>query len=184
MSTEEEKTIIVGNLPYELGEDDVRKEFEDFGEITEFKLPPPRHVGYGRNKKNKGLAIITYSKHEHAKNALAKNETFLGSRKIYVKFESQDKKDSRSQGRRDRDRSRGDRYLHRRYDDRRFSDSRRGGRNDRYNYRRRHYDDYYERYDSRRRRRDRFHYDYSDDYSERRRSDDRERRTYSPSNDD
>jgi len=73
-------TVFVGNLPFSASEQDVRKTFEECGQIAELRLPC--HLDTG---KPKGCAIITYQSAEGVSNALEFNETDYDGRTLAVR---------------------------------------------------------------------------------------------------
>lgn len=59
------KEIYVGNLPYTVGEDDLRSHFGSFGEIVNLKLISDKFTG-----QSKGFGFIEYASKEEAEAAV------------------------------------------------------------------------------------------------------------------
>jgi len=58
--------IYVGNLSYDLGENDLRKEFEQYGAVDSVKIIIDRHTN-----RSKGFGFIDMPDDEEAKKAIA-----------------------------------------------------------------------------------------------------------------
>jgi len=80
--SEESKTVFVGGLPWTATEEQVKKDFEDCGEVVEFRFPLDRDT-----QQPKGIAFIVYATAEGVKKALEFNETEYGGRTIYVRVD-------------------------------------------------------------------------------------------------
>jgi ATP-dependent DNA helicase RecG len=71
--------VFVGNIPYEVTEEDVSKVFEQFGEVSSVFIP----LTYSR--RNKGYAFVEFDRPEAAQKALdASGSIVLGDRRIYI----------------------------------------------------------------------------------------------------
>ena len=74
------KKIYVGNLPYTVGEDELREVFEKIGEIASVKVITDSATG-----RSKGFGFIEMNSDEDADKAIATlNGTSLGERNITV----------------------------------------------------------------------------------------------------
>lgn len=71
--------IYVGNLSYNVEEQDLREFFASFGEITEVFIPKDRETGKGR-----GFAFVTFSSQAQAEGAVKANGQELGGRPLKV----------------------------------------------------------------------------------------------------
>ncbi|HHI03119.1 MAG: RNA-binding protein [Candidatus Zixiibacteriota bacterium] len=72
--------IYVGNLPYGIGEDDIRKVFEPFGEVGEINIIIDRMSG-----RSKGFGFVEMSNDDEAQKAISElNGTDLGGRQLNV----------------------------------------------------------------------------------------------------
>jgi len=58
--------IYVGNLSYEMTEEDLRKEFEGFGQVDSVKIIMDRYTG-----RSKGFGFVEMSQDEDAKTAIS-----------------------------------------------------------------------------------------------------------------
>ena len=87
-----ENKIYVGNLPYNISEEDLKTLFESCGEITEVIVAKERFTG-----KPKGFAFITYLNEKDAQHAIkCINGHSILDRKLTVSI-ARKKKDSFSQ---------------------------------------------------------------------------------------
>ncbi len=72
--------IYVGNLPYGIGEDDIRKVFEPFGEVGEVNIIIDRMSG-----RSKGFGFVEMPNDDEAQKALTDlNGTDFGGRQLNV----------------------------------------------------------------------------------------------------
>ena len=72
--------IYVGNLSYKLNEEDLKKVFEQFGEITSVKIIKDKYSG-----RSKGFAFVEMADDAQAKDAIDKlNGNELEGRKMVV----------------------------------------------------------------------------------------------------
>ena len=72
--------IYVGNLSYKLNEEDLKKAFEEHGEITSVKIIKDKYSG-----RSKGFAFVEMPDDDDAKAAIEKlNGTELDGRKMVV----------------------------------------------------------------------------------------------------
>lgn len=67
--------IYVGNLSYEVSEDDVRKAFEDFGSVDSVKIITDRYTG-----RSKGFGFVEMTDDDAAKTAISEmnDKEFMG----------------------------------------------------------------------------------------------------------
>lgn len=73
--------LYVGNLPYSMGENDLKDIFAEHGEIEECKLITDFRTG-----RSKGFAFIKFASEDAAKAAMeALNEQEVDGRKLFVK---------------------------------------------------------------------------------------------------
>lgn len=91
-----QKKIYVGNLSYNISQDDLSDFFSKFGDITETKLISDFETG-----RSKGFAFIEFETQEAAQNALEANGTELSGRNVKVSMVKENKggKGGRSGGR-------------------------------------------------------------------------------------
>ncbi|MEW8285686.1 MAG: ATP-binding protein [Candidatus Thiodiazotropha endolucinida] len=76
--------VYVGNLPYEIEEQEVYASLEKFGEIADVEIP--RWVGGSRNGQSKGYCFVEYDKKISANNALNSTTSILmNGRKIVIR---------------------------------------------------------------------------------------------------
>lgn len=165
--------ILVGNISWQIKEEDLRPHLEPFGKVLSIKIPRKSN-GY-----SKGLAIVDYSTMEEAKAACeGLKQKVLFEREVYPSLASESAPRRRGPSR-PRDR---------RYDDRDRDRDRERSRYDRDRRPRRHYNDYYsdDEYNRDRECRGRRRYDYSsdDDYDYHRRYSDRRDDRYMDRRDD
>ena len=72
--------IYVGNLPYNAGEDEIRKAFEPFGEVGEINVIIDRMSG-----RSKGFGFVEMPNDDEAKAAMTElNGTEMDGRKLNV----------------------------------------------------------------------------------------------------
>ena len=72
--------IYVGNLTFSIGEDDIRKVFEPFGEVGEVNIIIDRMSG-----RSKGFGFVEMSDDDEAQKAISElNDTDLGGRQLNV----------------------------------------------------------------------------------------------------
>ncbi len=71
--------IYVGNLSYDTGEDDLRTEFSECGEVENIQLITDRDTG-----RSKGFAFVTFTTEEALEAALEKNNVELQGRSLRV----------------------------------------------------------------------------------------------------
>lgn len=72
--------IYVGNLPYSVSEDDIRKAFEPFGEVGEVNIIIDRMSG-----RSKGFGFVEMSNDDEAQKAMSElNGTELDGRQLNV----------------------------------------------------------------------------------------------------
>jgi len=75
------KKLYIGNLPWSLGEEDVRALCEPFGEITDVRLITESHTG-----RSKGFAFVEFAEEEAAKAAIEElHEKEVDGRNLFVK---------------------------------------------------------------------------------------------------
>lgn len=149
MSDNDHKHVLFGNLNWQVTEEELRKELEQYGTITSLKIPTRR------NGRSKGVGIVEFETAESGDRVYEAlhTKTFF-DRPCFISFGKDDREKKRDHSR-DRDRDRDDR------DDDRDSYHRRSYR-DRDHHRRD--SDHYRR----ERRRRSYTYDYYDDYSDHR----------------
>jgi RNA recognition motif-containing protein len=89
--------IYVGNLPFNLGEEDLKEIFEEYGEITSAKIISDKFTG-----RSKGFGFVEMDSDEEANNAIKElNNAEVGGRNIKVnesKPRSNDRGNRRSGG--------------------------------------------------------------------------------------
>ena len=87
--------IYVGNLPFNLGEDNLKEIFEEYGEVTSSKIISDKFTG-----RSKGFGFIEMANDDEAKNAIEElNNAEVGGRNIKVN-ESQPRENNRGGDRR------------------------------------------------------------------------------------
>ena len=75
-----EKKLYVGNIPYEMSGEDIKKEFSDYGEVSDVFIVKDRRTGRPR-----GFAFVTFAEGDAADRAVAEmNGKEIGGRKIVV----------------------------------------------------------------------------------------------------
>lgn len=80
--------IYVGNIPYEINEEDVYKSMGKFGEVVDVIIP--RWTGGYREGQSKGFCFVEFDKRISANNALnSSSTTLIGGRKL--RFKESDK---------------------------------------------------------------------------------------------
>lgn len=86
--------IYVGNLAYSVGEENLRKVFEEYGEVTSVKIITDKFTG-----KSKGFAFVEMTNKEEGDAAIRElNEASIGNRNIKVN-EARPKEEGASAGR-------------------------------------------------------------------------------------
>lgn len=88
MASSTQNKIFIGNLPFNLDENELRSHFEQFGAIESVAIPTDRERGRPR-----GFAFITFETQQSAQEALSLDGKEIEGRKIAVKM-AQDKKSS------------------------------------------------------------------------------------------
>ena len=89
--------IYVGNLPFNLGEEDLKKIFEEYGEVSSAKIITDKFTGRG-----KGFGFVEMENDDEARNAIEElNNAEVGGRNIKVN-ESQPRPAGGGGGGRDR----------------------------------------------------------------------------------
>lgn len=72
--------IYVGNLSYKVNENDLKKIFEEFGEVTSAKIIKDKY-----NNRSKGFAFVEMTNNSEAKKAIDKlNGAEIDGRKVVV----------------------------------------------------------------------------------------------------
>jgi RNA recognition motif-containing protein len=72
--------IYVGNLPFNLGEEDLKKIFEEYGEVSSAKIITDKFTGRG-----KGFGFVEMDNDDEAKNAIEElNNAEVAGRNIKV----------------------------------------------------------------------------------------------------
>lgn len=71
--------IYVGNLPYNITEDELQQFFGSFGTIDDVTIITDRHTG-----RSKGFGFIAFDSDQAAESATEKNGEELGGRKLKV----------------------------------------------------------------------------------------------------
>jgi RNA recognition motif-containing protein len=92
--------IFVGSLPFKLEEDELRSQFEKFGEVSSVKIITDKYSG-----RSKGFGFVEMPNDENAQKAIdALHESELGGRKIVVNKaeERKERGDRGDRGGRDR----------------------------------------------------------------------------------
>jgi len=75
-----EKKLYLGNIPYEMSGEDIKKEFSEYGEVSDVFIVKDRNTGRPR-----GFAFVTFTEGEEADKAVAAmNGKEIGGRKIVV----------------------------------------------------------------------------------------------------
>ncbi len=86
--------IFIGNLNYNLTEDDIRDIFEEYGELNSVKVISDKFTG-----RSKGFGFVEMSNDEEAKKAIEElNGAEVEGRSIVVNESIEKKKDSRGGG--------------------------------------------------------------------------------------
>jgi len=73
------KTVFVGNLPYDTKDEDLRKHFEDCGDVASVRIVRNKDAHDG-----KGFGFVAFTDRASATAALMKNESKFGGRKLRV----------------------------------------------------------------------------------------------------
>ena len=98
--------IYVGNLPFNLGEEDLKEIFEEYGEVTSAKVVNDKFSG-----RSKGFGFVEMSNDEEAKKAIAElNNAEISGRNIKVNESLPREANSRPDNRRSFNKPRGNRY--------------------------------------------------------------------------
>lgn len=84
---DEPKTLFVGHLPFKATSKDVEKVFATYGKVEQIKVPQDAKS----KSRNRGIAFVTFAKHEDAQAALALNQTEFLGRNITVNVASDGK---------------------------------------------------------------------------------------------
>jgi RNA recognition motif-containing protein len=86
--------IYVGNLPFNLGEEDLSKIFEEYGEIASAKIITDKFTG-----RSKGFGFVEMENDEEAKTAIEElNNAEVGGRNIKVNESRPRSNDNRGGG--------------------------------------------------------------------------------------
>lgn len=86
--------IYVGNLPFNLGEEDLTKIFEEYGEVSSAKIITDKFTGRG-----KGFGFVEMDSDEEAKTAIEElNNAEVGGRNIKVNESKPRSNDNRGGG--------------------------------------------------------------------------------------
>lgn len=86
--------IYVGNLPFNLGEEDLREIFEEYGEVTNAKIVSDKFTG-----RSKGFGFVEMTDAGEATNAIKElNNAEVGGRNIKVNESKPKPADSRGGG--------------------------------------------------------------------------------------
>jgi RNA recognition motif-containing protein len=90
--------IFVGSLPFKLEEDELRSQFEKYGEVSSVKIITDKYSG-----RSKGFGFVEMPNDEDAAKAIeALHESEVSGRKIVVnKAEERKRDDNRGGGRRE-----------------------------------------------------------------------------------
>lgn len=80
-------TVFVGNLPFDINENELYEHFEDCGHIEDVRVIRDRTSGMG-----KGIAFITFKKEQDMRNALASNMTKFRERELRITKAVENKK--------------------------------------------------------------------------------------------
>lgn len=77
---EDKKKLYVGNLPYSVNADELRKVFSEFGEVVDAVVISDKYSG-----RSKGFGFVTFATEEAAKSAVEKmNGKDMGGRNLVV----------------------------------------------------------------------------------------------------
>ncbi|WP_294276957.1 ATP-binding protein [uncultured Chryseobacterium sp.] len=72
--------IYVGNIPYDLQEDEINEALSKFGEVVDVTIPRRS------NKQTKGFCFVEFDKKSHATNALnSSSDIYIRDRKLYLR---------------------------------------------------------------------------------------------------
>eukprot|EP00928_Gymnodinium_smaydae_P017837 TRINITY_DN1680_c0_g1_i4.p2 TRINITY_DN1680_c0_g1~~TRINITY_DN1680_c0_g1_i4.p2 ORF type:complete len:321 (-),score=138.70 TRINITY_DN1680_c0_g1_i4:209-1171(-) len=85
----DENTVFIGGLSFDVKEDVLRKDFEECGEIESLRMP------MNEEGKPKGFAFIAFKAKEGVEKALAFDQTEYAGRNIYVKKAGEGKGDGK-----------------------------------------------------------------------------------------
>ncbi|HRX95816.1 MAG TPA: ATP-binding protein [Bacteroidales bacterium] len=73
--------IYVGNIPYEIGEEEINEALSKFGEVVDVMIPRWKNSG-----QSKGFCFVEFDKRLFANNALnSPNPVVIGGRKVYLR---------------------------------------------------------------------------------------------------
>jgi len=87
-----ELEVFIGGLPFSTTEDVLRKDFEECGEIVNFRMP------YNDEGNSRGIAFCEYATKEGVEKALKFNETEYGGRYLSVRMSGDDKGKGKGKG--------------------------------------------------------------------------------------
>jgi len=87
-----ELEVFIGGLPFSTTEDVLRKDFEECGEIVNFRMP------YNDEGNSRGIAFCEYATKEGVEGALKFNETEYGGRYLSVRMSGDDKGKGKGKG--------------------------------------------------------------------------------------
>lgn len=77
---EDKKKLYIGNLPYSVNADELRKVFTEFGEVIDAVVISDRYSG-----RSKGFGFVTFATEEAASSAVEKmNGKDMGGRNLVV----------------------------------------------------------------------------------------------------
>lgn len=77
---EDKKKLYVGNLPYSVNADELRKVFSEFGEVVDAVVISDKYSG-----RSKGFGFVTFATEEAASSAVEKmNGKDMGGRNLVV----------------------------------------------------------------------------------------------------
>ncbi|CAG8670814.1 7346_t:CDS:2 [Acaulospora morrowiae] len=88
-TSEPSETIFIGNLPFEVTEDEIRGIFDQCGDIISVRLPTHQDTG-----KPRGFGYVTFANIATAQNALELDGTEIGRRQIRLDFAPSRQNDS------------------------------------------------------------------------------------------
>lgn len=80
-SSDGQSQIYVGNLPYRLREQELRSQFEKYGDVRQIRIVKNRATG-----RSKGFAFVTYKNSNQAQQALGAHGTQLQGRSLVVRI--------------------------------------------------------------------------------------------------
>jgi RNA recognition motif-containing protein len=77
---EDKKKLYIGNLPYSVNSDELRKVFSEFGEVVDAVVISDKYSG-----RSKGFGFVTFATEDAAKSAAEKmNGKDMGGRNLVV----------------------------------------------------------------------------------------------------